>query len=255
MNPAEYLAYLCSRLEVSDNEIEHKETELKATLRELREKPEDAVLLAERDRLVEALAVLNARRRNLEDKLPGVGTIGGEWGYAQRVAAGHDTPQLKGWLLDSGGDAGAAAGLDVGSAARAGPSASQGAETAVGAGSLPAAPGQSLGGTADAGYFADILSSALYGMTFTLYDGVDVAMRLVSHARANGFRGEVRHVSTLRSDFTLLLDTDDEASKQTFKRFVKWLATQLLDMYNQGPLTVYATTEVPTATTPAVLHG
>ena len=76
MNPAEYLAYLCSRLEVSDNEIEHKETELKATLRELREKPEDAVLLAERDRLVEALAVLNARRRNLEDKLPGAYAIG-----------------------------------------------------------------------------------------------------------------------------------------------------------------------------------
>ncbi|PNW75043.1 hypothetical protein CHLRE_12g499150v5 [Chlamydomonas reinhardtii] len=179
------------------------------------------------------------------------------------------------------GDAGAAAGLGVGSAAGAGAAASQGAETAVGAG---VAAGQSLGGTADAGYFADLFPSALYCMTFTLYDGVDVAMRLVSHAKANGFRGEVRHVSTSRSDFTLLLKTDD-VGKQTLKGFASWLATQvpvrapgaeastafakaaeadaarvevtsdpfnpltrdreLLDMYNEGWLTaVYATTDV-----------
>ncbi|KAG2444306.1 hypothetical protein HXX76_001063 [Chlamydomonas incerta] len=120
-------------------------------------------------------------------------------------------------------------------------------------------------------------------MTFTLHDGVDKAMRLVSHAKANGFRGEVRHVSTPRSNFTLLLKTDD-VSKQTLKGFASWLVTQvpvrapgvetstafakaaeagaarvevtsdpsnpltcdrvLLDMYYQGPLTVYATAEV-----------
>ena len=91
-------------------------------------------------------------------------------------------------------------------------------------------------------------------------------------------------MSTSRSDFTLLLKTDD-VGKQTLKGFASWLATQvpvrapgaeastafakaaeadaarvevtsdpfnpltrdreLLDMYNQGPLTVvYATTEV-----------
>ncbi|PNW75038.1 hypothetical protein CHLRE_12g499200v5 [Chlamydomonas reinhardtii] len=109
-------------------------------------------------------------------------------------------------------------------------------------------------------------------------------MRLVSHAKANGFRGKVRHVSTSCSDFTLLLKTDD-VGKQTLKGFASWLATQvpvrapgaeastafakaaeadaarvevtsdpfnpltrdreLLDMYNEGWLTaVYATTEV-----------
>ena len=97
-------------------------------------------------------------------------------------------------------------------------------------------------------------------------------------------RGEVRHVSTSRSDFTLLLKTDDEASKQTLKRFASWLAKEvpvrapavetnaafakaaeeaaarvemtsdlsnpltsdrkMLDMYNQGPLTDYATPEM-----------
>ncbi|KAG2442262.1 hypothetical protein HXX76_002349 [Chlamydomonas incerta] len=194
------------------------------------------------------------------------------------------------------GDAGAAAGLGVGSAAGAGSLPAAAAAVGMG-GSKTAdwppptaagvAAGQSSRGTTDAGLLEALFPSTLYCITFTLYDGVDVAMRLVSHAKANGFRGKVRHVSTSRSDFTLLLKTDDEASKQTLKRFASWLATEvpvrapavatnaafakaeeeavarvvvtsdlsnplssdreLLDMYGQGQLTVNAATEVQLA--------
>ncbi|KAG2428448.1 hypothetical protein HXX76_011568 [Chlamydomonas incerta] len=146
------------------------------------------------------------------------------------------------------------------------------------------AAGPSSRGTTDAGLLEALFPSTLYCITFTLYDGADLAMRLVSHAKANGFRGEVTHVSTSRSDFTLLLKTEDEASKQTLQRFTSWLATEvpvhapavetnaaftkakaaaaarvevtsdlsnpltrdrkLLDMYSQGQLTIYAAMEV-----------
>jgi hypothetical protein len=72
---------LYKRLETIDREVEDKEAELKATLEELRKNPGDNILLAERNRLVEALADLNARRKNLEDKLPG----GCGWANTRRV--------------------------------------------------------------------------------------------------------------------------------------------------------------------------
>lgn len=65
------LAYLRTRLEVVDKEIKDTQTALKTTERELLERPQDDVLLAQRDRLVNDLQRLYARQKNLEDSLTG----------------------------------------------------------------------------------------------------------------------------------------------------------------------------------------
>ncbi|GIL92149.1 hypothetical protein Vretifemale_19712, partial [Volvox reticuliferus] len=61
--------FLMKRLEALDKEVMDIKTELKTTLEELRKNPRDTILHAERNRLVEALADLNAHRKNLKDKL------------------------------------------------------------------------------------------------------------------------------------------------------------------------------------------
>ncbi|KAG2450826.1 hypothetical protein HYH02_004660 [Chlamydomonas schloesseri] len=103
---------LYKRLEAIDKEVEDTKAELRTTVRELRKNPEDTILVAERNRLVQALVDLNARRKDLEGKLPGAG-------------AGVGTARA--------GDGGAVAGLGVGSAAGAGAAASLGEGTAMGA--------------------------------------------------------------------------------------------------------------------------
>ncbi|PNH06201.1 hypothetical protein TSOC_007470 [Tetrabaena socialis] len=73
-----------------------------------------------------------------------------------------------------------------------------------------------------------LFPSSLYCIAFKLYNGSRLATTLVSHAKALGFRGEVRHVSASRSDFTLLLSAaEGESSEQTLASFARWLARQV----------------------------
>ncbi|GIL80247.1 hypothetical protein Vretimale_17421 [Volvox reticuliferus] len=63
------LSFFRWRLQTIDKEGKDKEKKLKRTLKKLEKNPGDTILLAERNRLVEALADLEARRKHLEDSL------------------------------------------------------------------------------------------------------------------------------------------------------------------------------------------
>ncbi|GIM14505.1 hypothetical protein Vretimale_17440, partial [Volvox reticuliferus] len=82
------------RLQTIDKEVEDSKTELKTTLEELRKNPGDTILLAERNRLVEDLADLKARRKHLEASAISLGmmTVAGAAGLQPNtegtVAAG-----------------------------------------------------------------------------------------------------------------------------------------------------------------------
>ncbi|GIL80279.1 hypothetical protein Vretimale_17451 [Volvox reticuliferus] len=69
------LSFVELRLQAMDKMIEDKEKELKTTLEELRKNPGDTILLAERNRLVEALAELNADQKILEDSAISLGMM------------------------------------------------------------------------------------------------------------------------------------------------------------------------------------
>ncbi|PNG99311.1 hypothetical protein TSOC_014913 [Tetrabaena socialis] len=70
--------------------------------------------------------------------------------------------------------------------------------------------------------------SSLNCIAFTLYNGSRLATTLVSHAKALGFRGEVRHISVSRSDFKLLLSAAaGESSGQPLASFARWMTEQV----------------------------
>ncbi|GLC35397.1 hypothetical protein PLESTM_000315600 [Pleodorina starrii] len=80
-----------AQLQQLNNEVKDKDTKLEEAEKDLRENPEDQILRARHDRLVQALADLNARRKNLEDKLLGQKLfnnitvfVRGRYGYVKR---------------------------------------------------------------------------------------------------------------------------------------------------------------------------
>ncbi|PNW86441.1 hypothetical protein CHLRE_02g086456v5 [Chlamydomonas reinhardtii] len=102
------LAYLRTRLEVVDKEIKDTQTALKTTERELLERPQDDVLLAQRDRLVNDLQRLYARQKNLEDSLtaslPAATALAPGLGSADGAGTASAANQGAVPLLGTGGD-------------------------------------------------------------------------------------------------------------------------------------------------------